>query len=60
MANFRVEHTERSVELRTDGFGTLAEVGSFIKAEADELKSRVQGEEAGRGTSSGRIDRHDN
>jgi len=30
LANIRVEHTERSVELLTDGFGTLAEVGSFI------------------------------
>jgi len=30
LANIRVEHTERSFELLTDGFGTLAEVGSFI------------------------------
>jgi hypothetical protein len=40
LANIRVEHTKRSVELLTDGFGTLAEAGSFIKAEADEEKSR--------------------
>jgi hypothetical protein len=30
LANIRVEQTERSVELRTEGFGTLAEVGSFF------------------------------
>jgi len=30
IANIRVEQTERSVELRTDGFGTFAEVGSFF------------------------------
>jgi len=41
LANIRVEHTERSVELLTDGFGTLAEIGSFIKAEADDEKSRA-------------------
>jgi hypothetical protein len=50
LANLRVEHTERSVELLTDGFGTLAEFGSFIKAEADEEKSRDQGGGAGRRT----------
>src|SRR5262249_30957182 len=40
LPNLRVEHTDRSVELLTDGFGTLAELGSFIKAEADEEKPR--------------------
>jgi hypothetical protein len=59
LANIRVEHTERSVELLTHGFGTLAEVGSFIKAEADEEKSGDQGGAAGRSTPSGSMDRHD-
>jgi hypothetical protein len=35
VTNIRVERTERSVEVRTDGFGTLAEIGSLITAEAD-------------------------
>jgi hypothetical protein len=30
LTNIRVEQTERSVKLRTDGFGTFAEVGSFF------------------------------
>jgi len=59
LANIRVEHTERSVELLADGFGTLAEVGSFIRAEADLEKSRDQGAEAGRSAPSGTMDRHD-
>jgi hypothetical protein len=58
LMNIRVEHTERSVELLTDGFGTLAEVGSYIKAEADEQKSHDQGREAGRSTPSGNMERH--
>jgi hypothetical protein len=60
LANVRVKHTERSVELLTEDFGTFVEVSSFIKAGADEEKSRDQGGEAGRSTPSGRMDRHDN
>jgi hypothetical protein len=40
LANIRVAHTERSVELRADGLGTLAEVVSFLKAEGDAEESR--------------------
>jgi hypothetical protein len=43
LPKIRVERTERSVELRADGVGTLADVGSFIKAQADGEKSRDQG-----------------
>ena len=46
LANSRVDHNDRSVDLRTDRFGTLAEFGSIIKAESNELKSRDQGEGA--------------
>jgi hypothetical protein len=44
LANLRVEHTERSVELLTDGLGTLAEFGSVIKAEADAGKAHRPGQ----------------
>jgi hypothetical protein len=59
LANIRVEHAERSVDLFTDGFGTLAELASLIKAEASDAKSRGAGGGAGRNTPSGRKDRHD-
>jgi hypothetical protein len=59
LPNLRVKRTERSVELVAEGFGTFAEVGSFLKAQADEEKSRDQGGGTGRSTPSGRLDRHD-
>jgi hypothetical protein len=59
LANIRVEHTDRSVELLTEGFGTLAEVGSFIKAQAGEEKSRDQGRDAGRSSPTEKTVRHD-
>jgi hypothetical protein len=44
LENLRVEHTERSVGLLTDGLGTLAEFGSVIKAEADAGKAHRPGQ----------------
>ena len=39
MANVRVEHTDRSVGVHTDGFGTLADFASIIEAEMNEQKA---------------------
>ena len=50
LANIRVEHTERAVELVIEGFATIAEVGAYIRAQADEHKSGDQGGEAARST----------
>jgi hypothetical protein len=43
LTNLRVKHTDRSVDLRADGFGTLSEFGSIIKAEFDQTMSHNQG-----------------
>jgi hypothetical protein len=47
LANLRIEHTNRSVGLHTDGFGTFADFASILEAEAkDEAKPQNQkGEE---------------
>jgi hypothetical protein len=59
LANLRVERTERAVELFSHGFGTLADVGLLIKAEADEEMSRIRAAGAGRNAPSGNMDRRD-
>ncbi len=41
MANMRVERTDRSVGIHTDGFGTLADVASMIEAETKEPKAQA-------------------
>ena len=41
MANLRVEHTDRSVGIHTDGFGTLADLASIIEAEMNEQKAQA-------------------
>ena len=33
LTNLRVEHTDRSVGIRTDGFGTLADFASMLGTE---------------------------
>jgi hypothetical protein len=40
LANLRVEHTDRSFAVRTDRFGTLADVASVVEAESAEAESR--------------------
>ena len=41
MANLRVEHTDRSVGVHTEGFGTIADVASMFEAETNEQKAQA-------------------
>lgn len=39
LANVRIEHTDRTIRLDSEGFGTLADVGSIIRAETKAAQS---------------------
>jgi hypothetical protein len=41
MANMRVEHTDRSVGVHTDGFGTFADFAAVIEVETNEQKAQA-------------------
>jgi beta-lactamase regulating signal transducer with metallopeptidase domain len=59
LANLRIQRTDRSVELRAKGLGTLAEFASILAAQINGEKPRDQGGETKRSAPSGRADRHD-
>jgi hypothetical protein len=42
MANLQLQHSERSVDLRSQGFGTLADIGSILDAEIKEAQTLRQ------------------
>jgi beta-lactamase regulating signal transducer with metallopeptidase domain len=42
MANLRLQNSDRSVDLRTEGFGTLADWGSILDAQIKEAKVHQQ------------------
>jgi hypothetical protein len=42
MANLQLQNSDHSVDLRTQGFGTMADVGSILDAEIQEAKAHRQ------------------
>ena len=41
MAGLRVEHTERTITVQTQGFGTLADFAAVVEGQVKETKARV-------------------
>ena len=49
VANVRVEHTDNTITVRTQDFGTLADFATIVEAEAQESKARTADREKANG-----------